>query len=299
MKKILSVIMILSFFLASCLKDSTLNTKGGLISSGTLIEIPYSGLEYFGQKAVLTAGVTDPIVIPIIINVAAANGKVFDKDVTITLAYDDAARTAYNAVTSNDVKYEALPDSGYSFPVKTGLIKAGRYLDTINVTFYPDKIDPSKNYMAAITLKDAQGVSISGNFRTVYFHTIGNPLAGNYNWDFYRWNNATGMGALSGASFKGHITTFLPDDPTTIEVVSGYVGLHYVLAFDNNAGAISNFSLSFNADDVKNILDLNSIKVVNGPTILLADPVTGHYKFQYQVLNATPAPRYIIDEFYK
>jgi len=84
MKKVLSLITILSFFLSGCLKDETINTKGNLIDRGRLIEIPYSGLEYFSQKAVLTAGVTDPIVLPIVINVAAANGVTVDKDLTVT-----------------------------------------------------------------------------------------------------------------------------------------------------------------------------------------------------------------------
>jgi hypothetical protein len=299
MKKILSTIVLLSFFLASCLKDSTINTKGGLISAGRSVEIQYSGLEYFSQKAVLTAGVTDPIIEPMVINIAAANGKAIEKDLTVTLAVDDAARVAYNAVADNTVKYDAMPDSCYSLTEKTGIIKAGQYLDTLSITFYPDKIDPTKNYMAAISLKDAQGEPISGNFSTVYYHTIGNPLAGNYTWDFYRWNNATGTGALQGSSFMGDVTTFLPDDPTTIEVASGYVGVHYVLTFTNTGGTLSDFSLDFSEKDKKDILEANGITVVNGPNILLADPVTGHYKFQYQVLNATPAPRYIVDEFYK
>ena len=301
MKKILSLITILSFFLSGCLKDETINTKGVLISGGRLIEIPYSGLTYFSQKAVLTAGVTDPIVLPVVINVLAANGVTVEKDLTVTIVYDDAARAAYNAVASNDVKFEPLPDSCFSLIKKTAIVKAGQYFDTssIKIIFYPEKIDPTKNYMAAITIKDAQGETISGNFSTAYFHTIGNPLAGNYMWDFSRWNRATATGSLSGASFTGEVTTFLPVDPTTIEVASGYVGVHYALSFTNTVGVISDFSLSFNSNDVKDILDANNIKVINGPTILLADYVTGHYKFQYQVINASQLPRYIIDEFYK
>jgi hypothetical protein len=44
--------------------------------------------------------------------------------------------------------------------------------------------------MAPISIVDASGKGLSANLNTVYFHTIGNPLAGQYSYDFYRWNVA-------------------------------------------------------------------------------------------------------------
>ena len=300
MKKILGAIILLPFLLVSCLKDSTINADGGL-SSGRFIEIPYSGLENFGNNAVLTAGVADPIVIPIIINVANADSKALDKDLTVTLSIDEAARTAYNGNAANVVKFAAIPDSSYSFPQKTGVIKAGHSLDTLYITFYPNKIDPSKNYMAAITLKDAQGQKISANFSTLYFHTIGNPLAGNYTWDFLRWNNNTGMGNMAGSAFKGGATTFLPDDPTTVEVQTGYYTKpHYVITFSNNAGVLSDFSVQFNVNELANLYTANGVSIIDGPHILVADPIAGHYKIQFLAYSTGAlAYRYIIDDFYK
>lgn len=298
MKKILGAIILLPFLLVSCLKDSTINADGGL-SSGRFIEIPYSGLENFGNNAVLTAGVTDPIVIPIIINVANANSKALEKDLTVTLSIDEAARTTYNGNAANVVKFAAIPDSSYSFPQKTGVIKAGHSLDTLYITFYPNKIDPSKNYMAAITLKDAQGQKISGNFSTLYFHTIGNPLAGNFVWDFYRWNNNTGTGNMAGSAFMGGATTFLPDDPTTVEVQTGYYTRpHYVITFTNNAGTLSGFGVQFNVNELANSFTANGITIIDGPRLLIADPVAGHYKIQYLAFNGA-SYRYIIDDFHK
>lgn len=284
----------------SCLKDATINADGGL-SSGSFIEIPYSGLENFGNAAVLTAGVSDPIVIPIIINVANANGKALDKDLTLTLSVDDAARTTYNSIPANTVKFAAIPDSSYSFPQKTGVIKAGHSLDTLYITFYPTKIDPSKNYMGAITLKDAQGHAISGNFSTVYFHTIGNPLAGNYNWNFNRWNNNTGTGSMSGAAFMGGSTTFLPDDPTTVEVQTGYYTKpHYVITFTNTAGILTDFAVQFNVNELAADYTANGVSIIDGPHLLVADPIAGHYKVQFVAYSTgAGAFRYIIDDFYK
>ena len=153
--------------------------------------------------------------------------------------------------------------------------------------------------MGAITLKDAQGQKISGNFSTLYFHTIGNPLAGNYNWNFNRWNNNTGTGTMSGAAFMGGTTTFLPDDPTTVEVQTGYYTKpHYVITFTNTAGKLSDFAVQFNVKELAANYTANGITITDGPRILLADPIAGHYKIQYLAFNGA-AFRYVIDDFYK
>lgn len=292
MKKILSVILILSIFLTSCLKDDTINTAGGLQETPTTIQFKYSGLVYFGQASVLTAGVADPIKNSMVINVAGRSA--LTSDLKVTIAADDAQRVTYNA--TSDVKYEALPDSTYSIPVKEGLIPAGHYLDTLTVIFYPEKIDPTKNYMLPITIKDAQGQIIASNFSTYWYHTIGNPLAGNYNWDFHRWNNATGTGTDVG--FTGDVTTFLPINPTTITVATAYyIGPRYELSFTNTAGVVSNYSLIVNAADVKTMADAGVV-ITEGPTILLADYATGHFKFHTTYFNGTKY-RYLIDDYYK
>lgn len=282
----------LSIFLTSCLKDTTINSEGGLPNTPTTIQFTYSGLEYVGQASILTAGVTDPITINMIVNVAGRSA--LSKDLAITVGVDDAKRVSYNA--TSDTKYEAMPDSSYSLPVKTGTIKAGKYLDTLAVIFYPDKIDPTKNYMLPITLKDAEGQIIASNFSTYYYHTIGNPLAGNYNWDFHRWNSQNGTGTDVG--FTGDVTTFLPLNPTTISVATAYyISPRYELSFTNTAGVISNYSLIVNADDVKTMADAG-VTIVEGPTILLADAVTGHFKFHTTYFNGSKY-RYLIDDYYK
>ncbi len=292
MKKILTAIILLSAALTSCLKDDTINSVG-LKNNGTFIEIPYSGLENFSQSAVLTAGVTDPIILPIVLNVANTNGKLFTNDVTVTLAYDDAARTTYNAQPASPVKYDALPDSTYSFKTKTGIIKAGQALDTVYITFYPDKIDPSKNYMAAISIKDAQGQGISGNFSTVYFHTIGNPIAGNYNQEWIRYNNSAGTGS---PAFDLDVSPalFAPIDPTTISVESG-TGTKYVVTFTNTAGVLSDFQVSFDPASVVTA----GITITSGPKIILADPIAKKYTFNFTYNNSAGSGRNITDIFVK
>ena len=41
-----------------------------------------------------------------------------------------------------------------------------------------------KNYMLPISITTAPaGSTISTNFKTIYYHLIGNPIAGLYNWE--------------------------------------------------------------------------------------------------------------------
>jgi len=181
MKKIILVLS-LCFFAAlifsSCLKDTTI--KQGLDSLGSVVNVQYSGLNYFAQSAVVTAGATAPIENTFTVNIANADGKLTDKDIVVKFVIDDTKRLAYNADPSQ-LDYELLPDSTFSFPTRTATIKAGTNQVTLPITFYPNKVNPSKLYMLPITLVEASGMVISGNFSTLYYHIIGNPLAGLYN----------------------------------------------------------------------------------------------------------------------
>jgi hypothetical protein len=305
MKKILTILLgVLAVGFAGCLKDTRINTNG-LDTTTPIVELTpiaadgtlTSGLENFSKATVLTAGVTTNIVVPVTINLT----NVLTKDVTVTLAISDAARTAYNTANASGPQYLAMPDSCISFATKTAVIKAGTQLATVNITFYPTKVDPSKNYMAVVSITDAQGTSISGNFGTFYLHTIGNPLAGNYTSLYNRWNNATGTGSpttVTAGSLVG-----LPDDPTTVNFQSGYgaqngVSVRYKLTFTNTAGVLSNFAVQINPTDVTNGLQ-GTIGVLSftDATIILADGVNKHFKFTYAVVNGAGAPRTFTDEY--
>jgi hypothetical protein len=235
MKKIISVLS-LCFFAAiifsGCLKDNTI--KQGLDSLGSVVNVQYSGLNYFAQAAVVTAGATAPIENTFTVNIANADGKLTDKDIVVKFAIDDAKRLAYNA-DPTQLDYELLPDSTYSFPTRTATIKAGTNQVTLPITFYPNKINPSKLYMLPITLIDASGLVISGNFSTLYYHIIGNPLAGLYNLTGTR-TNYTGSVSWSGppaplpaggtdgttAAYTTP-TVAVPVDATTVKIIMGNV----------------------------------------------------------------------------
>jgi hypothetical protein len=160
-------LVLISLLLSSCLKD---NPAVDFSTVGTIIEIlPTNGggLENF-NAALLQFSATDQIdSADIDLNIASP--KPLSKKLTITLEVDDGLRASYN--TNNGTNFEAMPDSVYSFPVNTGTIEAGQRLDTVRVLFYPTKINPTKNYMLPVSIKDAQGETISGNFESIYFHT--------------------------------------------------------------------------------------------------------------------------------
>ena len=181
MKKIISICAAVSLLisLTGCLKDDPLNDFAS--TAKPIVELPYHGMEGFSSDAMLAAGKPSPFAVPIVVNIASEYP--LSKDVNVTLAIDDALRTQYNT-SGAGLQYEALPDSTYTFDVKTGTIKAGSRLDTFYVHLLTDKIDFSHNYMLPVKIADASGETISGNFGVAYLHIIGNPLAGNYNMGF-------------------------------------------------------------------------------------------------------------------
>ncbi|MEO8416864.1 MAG: DUF1735 domain-containing protein [Ginsengibacter sp.] len=167
MKKISLVSLALLFLLLpACLKDKT---AVDFSTVGTIIEIlPVNGggLENFGS-AELNFDATESIdSAAIVLNIASP--EPLNTDLTISVEVNDNLRSTYNS--ANPDQYDAFPDSTFSFPVMSGTIASGHRLDTLQVYFYPSKIDTTKSYMLPMSIKDAQGKTISGNFGAIYFH---------------------------------------------------------------------------------------------------------------------------------
>ena len=284
---VLAGLLLPMFLLQSCLKDKNALTDFSEQSTQPIVEIPEGGMGNFGADALNLTSDPDTV----IFHVNLASTDFLNQDVKVTIGYDAAALASYNAL--GGLQYQKFPDSIYKLPTTQVTIKAGTRAVAIPLIMYPSKIDPTQNYMLPISITDASGVSKSGNFGTIYFHLIGNPLAGTYNWDFTRYNDPQAT-QLSSLSFTGHTTTLAPVTPTQLEVASGYfIQPRYEITFDNNAGVLSNFQVTFNADDLKVMSD-NGVTVVSGPNIIIADPVNKVFEFQY-----TTTSRYIIDKYYK
>jgi len=187
-KNLVAITLVSSIvFLASCVK----NRNDGAVDFSQLapiVLIPEGGLKNFSSSALVFPS-TDPVdTASFRINYAATTAA--PADVTVTLAIDDAARVAYNA--SHTDQYIAMPSTFYNFTTTSVTVKAGQtYSDLVKLAVYPFMFDPAKSYMLPITITGASGVNISGNFGTIYYHVIGNPLAGNYQ-DYGQRINYTG-----------------------------------------------------------------------------------------------------------
>jgi hypothetical protein len=302
-KYIVLTILILAAALLflSCVKNRSGETSFSGIQP--VVQIPEGGMQNFGASALTFPGTDDADTALFRINYAATN--VAAKDVTVTLSYDANALAVINSSLDPSSQYAKFPDSTYSFGSPTSpnvnvTVKAGQnYSAQVPFIVYPSKIDPTKSYMFPISITAGGGATISGDFGTIYYHVIGNPIAGSYKWDWTRWNNNDGSGSPTSSSFVGQPATFAPDNPHQVEVPSGYfMGARYVISFTNSGGVLSNFQVSLNPDDVKNQLTANGITVTEGPTILKADPVAHVYEFHYSVTTGT-AYRYLIDKYYR
>jgi len=187
-----------------------------------------------------------------------------------------------------------MPDSIYHIASTTATIKAGERIAHMQIFFYPSKMDPTKSYMLPVIVKDASGQTISDNYSTVYFHVIGNPIAGAVENRWRRWNNGDGSGTpdydVVDPSF-----VFSPVNPNTISVESGTGTLLYQVSFTNQAGVLSNFKIKFDAKSIT----ASGLSIPSGPTITLADPINGKYEFTYKYLNSAGAIRTIIDNYTK
>lgn len=234
-----------TLFLSSCVKDR----NEGAPDFSTLQPIVMfmqgnAGLQNFSGSALLfpATDISDTAYV----RVQYAATTVAPKDITVTLAYDANALSAYNAANPTGT-YEKFPDSTYKFTTTTVTIKQGQqFSDPIKFVVYPNKIDPSKSYMFPISIVDAQGVNISGNFGTIYYHVIGNPLAGDYQDYGMRYNYtgsvpwsgpAAGLGlatapgvppagvpaGFTGTTTYNFITTFSPVTAKTVEGTMGNI----------------------------------------------------------------------------
>ncbi len=230
-------------FMASCVK----NRNDGAVDFSQLtptVLIPEGGLSHFSAQAIVFPGTDALDSTSFRINYAAKT--VAPSDVTVTFAVNDAARVQYN-IDHPTGQYDKMPDSVYKFTATTAVVKAGQsYSAAIPLYIYPNKLNVSKSYMLPITITSASGVNISTNFGTVYWHIIGNPLAGDYQDYGQRFNysgtvawagpaanlglaTAPGVPAAgvptnyTGITTYNFINTFLPVDGQTVTATMGNV----------------------------------------------------------------------------
>lgn len=296
--------LLVTGILSSCLEGDEMNTPPGAVQpfiimtnnpdGGPLVN---SGIRYFGSQALLL----DPTIENDTISFAVAiqGTRNFGRDINVTLQTPVDALDDYFA--TDGIPYEMLPAEGYDFISTSGKIKTGETYTEFKVVLHPSVIDLTKNYMLPITATNDAGLATSSNYGFVYYHIIGNPLAGQYTWSYRRYNNADTVGATAGT--VNDVALFAPKDGTTIETLGGYgatVGINcpYVLTFKNTNGVLSDFHVTIDPDLVGGLTE-NGITITIPPIIIDADytETSRHFKFMFQVHNGT-ANRTLIDEYW-
>lgn len=148
--------------------------------------MPIGGQDaHFTNSAIIITDYTDSSM-DVSFKVEYLGPQVFGSDVTVNIGEDDEARVSYNSNHGPEDQYLALPDSVYTLKDNSAIIKAGGVFSSyMTLTIYPNKIDPASSYMLPITISGINGapsdVKKAPATGTVYFHLIGNPLAGVYN----------------------------------------------------------------------------------------------------------------------
>jgi Domain of unknown function (DUF1735) len=289
--KIIFVLFLATLSLTSCLKKADMNIDPEKLT-GNIMELQFikssgstinSGMQYFAGGALTYPGSDDFDTAHY--NISLAGPPTLSKDLTVTVGVD--ASKVLDNFNSDSIKYELMPDSLYHFVETTAIIKAGERIAPMHIAFYPSKIDVTKSYMLPVVIKEAAGQIISGNFATIYFHVIGNPIAGAYLWDFIRYNTQDGSGPLSSASFLNLSTVFSPVDPTSVKVPTGYyVQPDYLITFTNTGGVLSDFKAEIAPDEVTAAFTNNGITITSAPTINVS-PDLKTFTIKYTVFNGS------------
>ena len=289
---LLAGIMLLAS-LDSCIKDK--GYKGETVFSNLQdhVEIVKSGLTYYSSAGVLFNG-ADTATLTLIVNLASVNLPTSPTQVTIGV---DAQQIAtYN--TANNTSFQIVPSASYSVASTSLTIPAGQQYAQTTVSFYADSLDPSVSYMLPISITDASGHALTSNQNTVFYHIIGNPIAGTYEQYFSRWLAADSTGGSGTANYYNADfgpTSFSPSSPTEVQATSNAFGEVFTIDFSNNAGVLSNFSVSFPANEAA-LLGLPSF---GPPTFEVEDHANGYYKIVYPYVNGAGATRLCVSTFIK
>lgn len=283
--------------LSSCLKQDVMNidTKNKTASIMTLHFIENgngatlnSGMQYFSGAALTYPG--SDIMDTATYNINLAGPVTLANDLKVTVGAD--ATKLLDNYSTDSIKYELMPDSLYHLVASTATIKSGSRLAVMKIVFYPSKINVTKSYMLPLVIKDASGQIISSNMGTIYFHVIGNPIAGAYTQEWIRYNLATQTGTPAYDRF--YQAVFAPVNPNTIMVGSGAAGLQYVVTFNSANGVLSNFQVKFTPESVA----ASGVTISGGPTVVVANPASHKYEFNFTYINGAGSPRNITDKFY-
>jgi hypothetical protein len=276
---------------SSCVKSRPGATDFSNLSPTVLI--PEGGLQNFGTSALLFPGTDSVDTANFHLNYAATS--VAPVDEVISYAFDPAALAAYNATLDPKDTFAIFPDSIFTFKNGSGtVVKGQNYSDPVFMTVYPDKVNPKKNYMYPVSITAApSGTQLTSNFNTIYYHFIGNPIAGAYTDNWLRWNTPA-VPPAPPSQTAAVPALFAPIDGTTVSIPDN-TGINYILTFDDDgSGNLTNFAVALDPASV------TAAQITAGtPTLVKADPINGVYEFTFTYINGSGLSRVIQDTYTK
>ncbi len=234
------------------------------------------------------------------LNYAATN--VAPKDIVVTLSVDPTALAIVNNYSAA-IKpapgpvYKLMPDSIFKFTQTKVTIKAGQsYSDLVNFIVFPNKVDPTISYVLPITIKDASGVNISGNFGSIYYHIIGNPLAGSYKLigTRYAYTGSIGWSGLP-APYPPYVATLDLGGPFSPKVASAVNGQTISIDFSNLGSSGYSYLITGDATFATATVAYNA--AVLGGDVIKFSAITG-YSFIGAGTVANPKPTFRIITHY-
>jgi len=267
----LLAITCISFF-SACLKDDAHYTDFSTV--GTLIELPDADPALGLTTAALTYSKTP---VPITTRVNEAAPYPLASPLTVTLAVDKAAFTKWKAANQDTVS-ELLPDSCYSIPSPTVTIAANQNIGNYIVNVNSSKIDLAHTYVLPVSITDASGQNISGNFKTIlYSIAVKNIYDGTY----------VATGTLDR---QGNPTQNITQD-VVFSTVNGSTCYHQA-PFFNQAGVA--LKTQVNADNTVTILpDDTQAIAIKGTVgkVSTYDPAKKQFHLYYNYVNGAGLTR--------
>jgi hypothetical protein len=283
-------------FLTSCLEDKGYtDIVDEVNSSNTIVSFYGNGGTTGTQSVQLTAGKDT---VDYELHISATSSHSIGKDVTVTVSIDESVIAQVNASIENaDAKFTLLPDSVYDIVSNSVTIPDDTTEASLFIRIYQYKMDKIKSYLLPVKINDTEDIVVADNLGTAKLAFIGNPIAGAYLWDFYRYNNQDGSGSPT-TTWTDDAVALSAVSPTSINVPTGYyVQPNYLITFDNNSGVLSNFKAVIDPDEIKAAFTDNGVTVVDGPTITVSEDYKT-FTIKYTVFNGS-AYRNLTDIYHK
>lgn len=303
----ISFAAIIMLVMSGCLKKNDA-TFTDFTTTKDFVILQNAGLSNFGATAFNRGSDT----VRLLVRVDLASASNSSSPTTVTLGVDNAAITSYNAANPN-AGYVVLPSANFKLLSNTLTIPAGQHYAETTLEVYTKGLNPATSYMAPISIVDASGKSLSSNLNTILFHTIGNPLAGVYKRDFYRYNGTVDTtGAPNSTVTIGTVLSVSPTGPTTLLFPDQYMQTFVdppngiSLSFTNNNGLLSNFTAFLDAATKAN-LAAGGFKINIAPVlvkaIIVGNAANGYagstFRFYMSLINSGGNTRTLIDNFVK